>query len=307
MRSRKNSFFSAITISLCIHALALFLFVNHEIKLKKILLMSTPPERKRIITLFDKKIIKKYQHSEVSNKQIVSTSRSDNLQVPEKTRFSGEINQSVDRETVARHVAAFQEKSQGNGQNSTGKKNEMHKTTKTLHHLLKENPVLNLSNIGQVHIGESEEFEKNSQMVEDLEKHNGGNGEVASNNDFIEDIPLGDATNLNTVENKYFGFYHRIKLKLEQYWGNSIQERARGLYKRGRRMPANENLITSLIVEINSAGDIVSIKIEGSSGIRELDQTAVESFNKAGPFPNPPKGLLVDGRATIQWGFVIKS
>ena len=72
-------------------------------------------------------------------------------------------------------------------------------------------------------------------------------------------------------------------------------------------MPASENLITSVSVTLNDKGQIVDMQIEGTSGVRELDQAAIESFNKAGPFPNPPKGLLVGGRATIQWGFVVKS
>jgi outer membrane biosynthesis protein TonB len=44
-----------------------------------------------------------------------------------------------------------------------------------------------------------------------------------------------------------------------------------------------------------------------TSGIKELDDAAIESFNDAGPFPNPPKGLVVDGKVTIEWGFVVKS
>jgi TonB family protein len=111
----------------------------------------------------------------------------------------------------------------------------------------------------------------------------------------------------NTTEFKYYGFYHRIRQKLEQYWGSTIQSKAKNLYKSGRRLPASENLITAITVTLDDRGNILDIKIDGTSGIRELDQAAIESFNKAGPFPNPPKGLLVGGRAVIQWGFVVKS
>ena len=44
------------------------------------------------------------------------------------------------------------------------------------------------------------EIEKISEDLEDGEEL------VNQNNDFIEDVPLGDLTNLNTVEFKYFGF-----------------------------------------------------------------------------------------------------
>jgi protein TonB len=59
--------------------------------------------------------------------------------------------------------------------------------------------------------------------------------------------------------------------------------------------------------DINHKGEIVHVKVIGTSGVRELDEAAVESFNKAGPFPNPPQGMLKNGVATIEWGFVVKS
>jgi TonB family protein len=130
---------------------------------------------------------------------------------------------------------------------------------------------------------------------------------LSANNDFVEDVPLGDMTKLNTVEYKYYGFYHRIKQKLEQYWGNSIQQKAKRLWKTGRRLASNENRITSLQITLDDKGNIVRINVKGSSGVQELDEAAVESFNKAGPFPNPPSGMMKNGLAVIEWGFVVKS
>jgi protein TonB len=178
----------------------------------------------------------------------------------------------------------------------------------------KISPAISLKELGTISLSASNEKEV-EEVFKELEKHEKAGKEngtkngfgVAANNDFIEDIPLGDVTNLNTTENKYYGFYHRIRQKLEQYWGSTIHAQARKLYKAGRRMPASDNLITAVVVVLSDKGQIIDIKIEGTSGIRELDQAAVESFNKAGPFPNPPKGLLIGGRAIISWGFVVKS
>jgi TonB family protein len=130
---------------------------------------------------------------------------------------------------------------------------------------------------------------------------------ISSTNDFIPDIPLGDITQLNTIEFKHYGFYHRIRQRLEQFWGRSIQEKAQELSKMGRAPAARDNLITSLQITLDYRGEIVAIKVLGSSGIKELDEAAIESFNHAGPFPNPPKELIVNGRVTLEWGFVIKS
>lgn len=131
--------------------------------------------------------------------------------------------------------------------------------------------------------------------------------EVSSTNDYLKDVPLGDMTHLNTVEYKYYGFYHRIRQKLEQFWGRSLHEKANQMLNNGRRVPASEELITALEITLDGKGEIVSIRVMGSSGVKELDDAAIESFNEAGPFPNPPKGLVINGRVTLEWGFVVKS
>jgi protein TonB len=64
--------------------------------------------------------------------------------------------------------------------------------------------------------------------------------------------------------------------------------------------------ITSLLVTIDAKGNITKVLLKSTSGINELDEAAIESFNKAGPFPNPPSGMLINGEATIEWGFVVR-
>ena len=114
-------------------------------------------------------------------------------------------------------------------------------------------------------------------------------------------------TSLNTVEFKFYGYYHRIRQKLEQYWGNSLREKAEKLYRQGRNIASNSQKITFLVITLNNFGEITGIKVKSTSGIKELDDAAIESFNKAGPFPNPPSGMMVNGKADIEWGFVVKS
>lgn len=131
--------------------------------------------------------------------------------------------------------------------------------------------------------------------------------DVSSTNDHVEDVPLGDLTHLNTAEYKFYGFYHRIRQRLEQFWGASIQEKAKTLAKEGRHVAEEEDLITSLQIVLDDAGRIVAIRVLGSSGVKELDEAAVESFNDAGPFPNPPKEMIKNGHVTLEWGFVVKT
>ncbi len=259
------------------------------------------------------------------NKQIVANETNGKNERPVNSRFMGEKDQTFDRQTMAAANGAFKEAGLGKKEGSTSSLSQQEPAVKKVAKNPPKTPKkdLTLSDLGGFKISEVQKMqEETEESFDDLtkkladekkssalgvEKGKTGVNGLAQNSDFVEDIPLGDMTNLNTTEFKYYGFYHRIRQKLEQHWGSSIKDKAKNLYRSGRRMPASENLITSVTVILNDHGQIVDMQIEGTSGVRELDQAAIESFNKAGPFPNPPKGLLVGGRATIQWGFVVKS
>jgi protein TonB len=269
---------------------------------------------------------------DLKNKQIVANELNGKKERPAESRFAGEADQTFDRQTLAAANGAFKKAGLGNKMGATSAPAQSteqpaapKKVAQAPKHKAAAPKALSLSELGTIQLSKIEEDENlktealeemNRKVAQAASKKNSALGVekgsadttgLAQNNDFIEDVPLGDMTNLNTTEFKYYGFYHRIRQKLEQYWGSTIQSKAKNLYKSGRRLPASENLITAIAVTLDDKGNIVDIKIEGTSGIRELDQAAIESFNKAGPFPNPPKGLLVGGRATIQWGFVVKS
>lgn len=122
--------------------------------------------------------------------------------------------------------------------------------------------------------------------------------------EFVEQVPLGDHTYLNTVEYKYYGFFKRMRERLEQAWGMSLRQKAQYLLNHGRRLTA-DNLLTSINVILNEKGELVHIVVKGSSGVLELDDAALESFNRAGPFSHPPKGLLKNGLLEVSWGFLV--
>ncbi|MBF0314956.1 MAG: TonB family protein [Oligoflexia bacterium] len=130
---------------------------------------------------------------------------------------------------------------------------------------------------------------------------------LSRNNDFLEDVPLGDVTNLNTKEFKFYGFYARIRERLEQYWGYTLKQKVDQIYRAGSKLAPGKNYITSLKIIIDAKGNIVQIAIIGPSGLKNLDDAAIESFYKAGPFPNPPKEMVQQGPVTLEWGFVVKS
>ncbi|MFY7992731.1 MAG: energy transducer TonB family protein [Bacteriovoracaceae bacterium] len=232
-------------------------------------------------------------------KQIVQSEEAPSERTPVDSKFLSDKDRAFDRQTVARKVDTFQTATQGH---SAQVGEQTHKAAKKQG---KKN--IDLSKIGYNALGEENPFKEVTQTAKIGQKTTPKKATVSASNDYIQDIALGDFTQVNTTEFKFYGFYHRIRQKLEQFWGRSIQEKAAALHRSGRRLPASEDLITSLKITLDEQGQIVRVKVLSTSGVRELDEAAVESFNKAGPFPNPPKDLLVEGEATIEWGFVVKS
>lgn len=304
---RKNSsrYSVALIFSVVCHILAMtYLTYKPSVKMTKI--AQQIPSHKNAVDLSNVKFLTSKELQKIKDdnrsRQIVANELNGKNERPQNSRFSGEQDQTFDRQTIAKNNGSFKEAGKGSeavaAKPAKEKKSVAHKK-------------LNFSDLGAFTINQMEEekavAETKSRKAQ-LGIANGKEGVTgaAASNDFVEDVALGDMTNLNTTEFKYYGFYHRIRQKLEQYWGNSIQEKAKKLYKVGRRIPVSENMITAITVVLDNRGSIIDIKVDGTSGVRELDQAAIESFNKAGPFPNPPKGLLVDGRAVIQWGFVVK-
>lgn len=226
-------------------------------------------------------------------RQIVQSEDGVSTREKKEKAYLSDKTRSFDRQTRARKIGIFQE-----GKSSQSSKGGQDLSSK------KE---LKLSDLGSM-VAENP-YKKAAEEIYSQKGLPSGHGEtqqIGASSDYVADVPLGDVTNLNTVEYKYYGFYHRIRQKLEQFWGRSLHDKAAQLVKQGRRISSDE-LITSLRITLDKDGEITRIQILGTSGVQEIDDAAVESFNDAGPFPNPPKDLIVEGLVTLEWGFVVKS
>ena len=228
-------------------------------------------------------------------RQIVETDQKENKEVLERARdvFLGKNNSAVKKQTIAKNVGKFS--NEGGNAIKKGQAQRQGKVKKKF----------NLSDLS---------FKKNllvlpKKMIKqkNLGKSTGGALLRSSSNDHVKNIPLGDITQLNTTEFKFYGFYHRIKQKLEQHWGNTLRQKAKDLYKRGGTIRGKGEKLTALLVILDAKGNILNVQLKSTSGVEELDAAAVESFNKAGPFPNPPREMLKLGKAFIEWGFVVKT
>ncbi|MEL6346225.1 MAG: TonB C-terminal domain-containing protein [Myxococcota bacterium] len=109
----------------------------------------------------------------------------------------------------------------------------------------------------------------------------------APNNDLLNE-EIGDATRLNTREFLYAGYIQRIRRLVNFYWNQNVQN-----------IPRSEPLVkpsytTAVDVVLDSKGALESIEINHESGSDVVDNCIVDAFRIAGPFPNPPEGLIED-------------
>lgn len=296
---------------------------NHTKKMKRVVLLSIVASllghvfflafKYDVFKSLDKEVTKKEEPQKIrlvfkerkkSETQIVNNIKKENTEKPLDTKFLSHSDQKVDRQSVSKDIGSFKEAGLG-AKNAIDMAQGGAKEKETKKKVSKgKSKKLSFSDLA---FAKSPVQKKQMAQAKGLKNGNKNEKGLSRANDFVEEIPLGDMTKLNTVEYKYYGFYFRIRQRLEQYWGKSIQEKAKKLVSTGRRVPASENHITSLRIMIDEKGNIVDIIVKSTSGISELDEAAIESFNKAGPFPNPPKGLVKNGTATIEWGFVVKS
>ncbi len=121
-------------------------------------------------------------------------------------------------------------------------------------------------------------------------------------------IKQSDYTALNTREYLFYGYFQRIRSRLDQAWVPLLREKLSRYYLRGRHLAREVEHMTQVLVVLNDHGEIVRVHLLGESGTQDLDDAAVEAFNQAGPFPNPPIGMIDHNREVqIPWNFILKT
>jgi TonB family protein len=267
-------------------------------------------KKQKILKLSIKKILNENRQK----KQIVNSNAPESKEADKKAKYFSDKNRVTKNEVKARSLGPHQKSSQAGMKKRKhqrpsrpliAKKRKPPKWKQGSHHDIKNRKLMKLSDL-RVPVFGGDNLK--TLDLEDLSIGESNHGiKQGANNDYLEDVPLGDLTALNTIEYKYFGFYARIRKRLEQFWGVGLREKTIKLAKTGRGLASNEEFFTGLKIILDPKGNVVKVKVMNSSGNNDLDSAAVESFNKAGPFPNPPKGMISNGRAILEWGFVVKS
>lgn len=292
--SRLNIF---ITLSIAIHiGLAAVVFV-----LPKMQQHFAPVE---VVLVTPDEISEEILKNNEQPKTIVETDEKQaNEKVNEQAKYLSAKNNSVEKETISQLGDKFK-----NAQN------EVKKTAKTAKAAQKSKPTLfgekfNAYDALAKKAGDNGQFAK-QQQDHSRNQQNGNNLGIASTStDKLEQVEQSLKTQLNTKEYRYYGYYQRIKTQLNQFWQPEVKQKVSRLMTQGRTIASDSNnKVTKLIIVLNDAGTLVKVQVIGESGVRDLDEAAVEAFRQAAPFPNPPKGMVeTDGTIKIRWDFVVES
>lgn len=109
-----------------------------------------------------------------------------------------------------------------------------------------------------------------------------------------------EKSDISTTKFAYFDYYKKMKKIVDIHFSSLLKEKNIEDF-------LDENISeTYILLKINSKGDILSKKIDKSSGYIAVDFVALESFNNI-KLPPPPLELLNNKEFVfIQWGFSLK-
>jgi len=213
-------------------------------------------------------------------RQVVRTKKVENSEIPKDRAFLGEKNQTVDRQTVSREggvgkSGAPHSRSGAQAKSSTDKSG--------------------LSRFGVALFPRPQEERSLA----------GGDGRTK---EYVIGLKEGEETALSTREFVFFSYFERIRGRLDQAWGPILRDHLIRHYRQGRRLASEVDHKTEVVVALDVQGKVIGVQVVGESGVETLDVAAVQAFNRAGPFPHPPRGLIGhDGVVRIRWEFILKT
>ncbi len=294
-KSRK--FFTCVVVSFLIHLFAVFHF-------------SVEKSNSSFVVVNNKKMkVTKILFRPKDHRQVVDSVDSIDKTKPIDSKFGGKQDQTFKKQTVAKKIGAHKNAGKGVLQASLVNKNQFQKTKKLSNYKRFKRKKTDKIAVKDLVFDNFSRKKLDALAHSSQQKHGVINGEEketgsAVRSDYIEDIPLGDLTQLNTSEYRFHSYLTRFKKQMEGHWRLSVRKYAeKGSFG---RMPASTGLKTGLMIILDGKGDVVRIAVKQSCGISELDQIAVNAIYKAGSFPNPPKDMVVGNRVEIPFGFVVE-
>lgn len=123
--------------------------------------------------------------------------------------------------------------------------------------------------------------------------------------DYVEGVPEGDGTFLNTKQFKYATFFYRVRDSVAPVWEDMISREYRRRDPTGSIYGVRDRM-TMLTIRLDPDGRLTDVRVARTSGVDFLDDVAVQAFKTAEPFPNPPAGIVdADGSIRFSFGFTV--
>ena len=241
------------------------------------------------------------------HQQIVQQSdQAINSEVDQNAKYLSAHNQRVIHETRARNFGAFRN-TDGTGANDYKSRSQPRVATRSTGATRKSNLRMNAHGTLPTLADLSPRFDPTQVM--NFESSEVGNGVAPSQtDDYLKNTKPSLETLLNTKQFVYYTYYQRIRSRIRQYWEPCVRKQVLKIFAEGRSIASAEDHITRVIVVLDRHGNLVKVEVVGQSGIRELDDAAVEAFREAAPFPHPPKGIVGrDGYIRINWDFILQA
>ena len=234
--------------------------------------------------------------NEPQRMQIVEqTDKALNDETPEDAQYLSKNNQKILKESKAAQTGDFQ--------NSAGKGGVANQNT---NHASEKQKPLPSPTMGSLPTLADLRPKFNPTSIEAPAP--GAGAPVSQSNDHLKDTPSGLETLLNTREFVYYTYYQRIRSQIRQYWEPSIRQKVKKIFASGRSIASEKDHITRVVIILDGTGNLKGVQVIGESGLRDLDEAAVEAFRAAEPFPNPPKGIIEsDGMIRINWDFILEA
>ncbi|MCB0368020.1 MAG: TonB family protein [Bdellovibrionales bacterium] len=290
---KKNSFIIFLAVSFLLH----LTFWGGVSLFPK----SSPPETPITIDLVSTPSEINKESLDTNLKQIVDQDdKALNSEEDKNTKYLSKHTQSVKKETIARNKGEFKNSSQQSTK----------ATVKNIanHDLKKTKPK---SKTSFDPLSESAKIFKDK-VYETISGATPSNSSAAGTpsqtQDYLKNTELGVETVLNTKEFKYYTYFNRIRRQLSQHWEPKVRDKLTKLFRQGRSIASEQDRVTKLLIVLNPLGVLVKVQVLGDSGVKDLDDAAIEAFKSAAPFPNPPTGIIdPDGTVKIRWDFVLES
>jgi TonB family protein len=223
-----------------------------------------------------------------------------NNKTPDNAKFLGRHNQSMEKEFRALKHGDF---TNSGGKGLAGQPKQM---ASPIDKLVRKNSPNNNKMPSLANF--KPQFHWQPSRDQESANSNGNGAPESQTNDYLKNIDPGAQTLLSTREFVYYSYYSRIRTQLRHYWEPKIRDKIHHLFKQGRSIASSRDHITKVIITLDARGTLIKVQVIEESGVRDLDDAAVEAFKAAAPFPNPPKGIVEqDGTIKIRWDFVLEA